>query len=253
MMTNPRTILNRDGLKLAYDYGEGHAPVILFLSGFRSDMLGTKAQFIKQQCIARGQSYLLLDYSGHGQSEGAFKDGTIGSWFRDACDVIDAVLPADAPLLVMGSSMGGWIALHVSLKYAGRVRGQIGIASAPDFTRGIWNDDLDEAGREMMKRDGLILEPSPYGEPVPFTYKLITQGEDMCLMDRPINLTIPVTLIHGQADEDVPWKRSDALAQHLPNASVSTIFIKDGDHRLSRDQDLALIDGAVLDMLGKIG
>ena len=251
-MTNITTILNRDGIKLAYDYGVGRAPVIVFLSGFRSDMAGTKAQFLKQQCMARGQSYLLLDYSGHGQSGGEFTDGSIKSWCDDALDVIDAVLPLDAPLLVVGSSMGGWIALHIAVKCASRVRGMVGIAPAPDFTRDIWNNELDDAGRDLIKRDGVIYQPSEYGDPFPITYKLLIDSDSMCLMDAPIDLSIPVALLHGKMDTDVPWQLSQKLAQNLPNATVNAHFIADGDHRLSRDQDLSLLWRAVLDILGKI-
>ncbi len=247
-----RTILNRDGISLAYDYGAGNAPVVVFLSGFRSDMTGTKAQFLKQQCTHHRQSYLLLDYGGHGQSGGEFTDGSIKTWCDDALDVIDGVLPSDVPLLVVGSSMGGWIALHVSLKRASRVCGMVGIAPAPDFTRTIWNEELDDTGRDLIKREGLILEPSEYGDPLPITYKLLTDSDSMCLMDAPIHLTIPITFIHGKMDKDVPWQLSERLAQNLPNALVNMHFIPDGDHRLSRDQDLSLLWGVVLDILGKI-
>jgi pimeloyl-ACP methyl ester carboxylesterase len=252
MMTNPQFMRNRYDLNLAYDFGHGSEPILIFLSGFRSDMTGTKAQFLKQKSIERGQAYLLLDYSGHGQSEGIFEDGSIRMWYDDALEVIRHLCPPDQSIIVIGSSMGGWIALHVALALKNNVKGLIGIASAPDFTRTIWHEDMNEAQRQEMVETGVIYEPSKYGGPVPFTHKLITDSESMCLMDHPIDLPIPVALIHGQADEDVPWQRSQRLAENLPNSAVTTHFIADGDHRLSRPEDLAIFDRVVLDMVQKI-
>ncbi len=252
MMTNSHIILNRDGIPIAYDYTQGQFPLVLFLSGFRSDMMGTKAQFIKQRCLARGQACLLMDYAGHGQSGGVFEEGSIQSWYHDVIDVVNKIIPNDAPILVVGSSMGGWIALHVALSQKTQVRGFIGIAPAPDFTRHIWNHEMDDQMRHDVEMNGVIYQPSEYGDPLPISYKLIKDSEAMCLMDGVIDLTIPITILQGRADPDVPWTWAEALARNLPQSPVSLHINKDGDDRTTRPEDLELVDRTDIDMLAKI-
>lgn len=244
-------ITNKNGDQLAYDYGCGTDPLCVFLSGFGSDMKGTKAQFLKEQCAARGQAYLLLDYSGHGDSGGQFLEGSIGSWCDDALIVIDHVRQNHKTGLVIGSSMGGWIAVHVALSCADFIKGFIGIASAPDFTNDIVAAMNDEQ-RQAIDTEGVFYEPSQYGGPVAISRALLTDSAPMCLLHNDIPLTIPVTLIHGQADKDVSWQKSVLLAGRLKQADVRLEFVPDGDHRLSRDEDLALLWRMVLAMMQKM-
>lgn len=250
--SNTQFLVNKNGNRLAYDYAGGAEPLCIFLSGFGSDMSGTKAQFLKQDCALRGQAYLLLDYSGHGQSGGDFLNGSIASWCMDALTIIDHVAKQHKVGLVIGSSMGGWIALHVALRRADFIKGLIGIASAPDFTRDILSQ-MNEAQIEAIESKGVFYEPSQYGGPVAISSALLKDSDSMCLLDADIDLTIPVTLMHGQQDQDVPWQKSERLAELLRKTSAETIFVPDGDHRLARAEDLSILKQAVLDMLTKMG
>jgi pimeloyl-ACP methyl ester carboxylesterase len=214
----------------------GNAPTLLFLPGYASDMAGSKATALFTQAEARGWGCLLFDYAGCGESSGDFADQTLDSWLADALAMIDAT--GDAPLLLIGSSMGGWLMLRAALARPERVRGLIGIAAAPDFTE--W--DFDAAKRAALERDGQILEPNPYGpEPTLFTRALWESGQASLLLGAPIAIDCPVALLHGQADADVPWAVSMRIAEQLRSAAVEVTLVKDGDHRLSRPQDIALL------------
>ena len=244
-----------DGRMLAYAFTPGRAggrgPVTVFLPGFRSDMDGSKALALESACVARGWACLRLDYSGHGASEGAFTDGTIGEWTRDALAVIDGV--TEGPLLLVGSSMGGWIALLVALARAERVAGLIGIAAAPDFTEALMWEPMMPAERKTLRRDGVLLVPSQYGEPTPVTLKLIEEGRDHLVMGGPVAVRCPVRLLHGQRDPDVPWETALRIAERVDSGDVEVVLVKDGDHRLSREGDLALllrVHGALMDQVG---
>lgn len=225
----------------------GRGPTVIFLSGFMSDMSGTKAQFLAETCAARGQAFVRFDYSGCGQSEGVFAEGTIGRWRDDALAVIDA-LAAPGPVVLVGSSMGGWIALLAALARPERVAGIIGLAAAPDFTRGL-AARLTPSQREALATRGFFEQPTDYGEaPYRFTRALLEDGDAEALLDRPIPLACPVRLIHGQADPDVPWRLSLTLAEKLAGTDVEVTLVKGGDHRLSKPGELALL-ARVLDGL----
>ena len=217
-----------------------------------SDMTGTKAQALEHACRAAGRAYTRFDYLGHGASSGEFTDGTIGRWADDAVAVLDTL--DKGPHIVVGSSMGGWIMLLVALARAKQVAGLIGIAAAPDFTEKLMWQNYDEETRETLRRDGLYLEPSIYGEDAyPITHQLIVEGRDHLVLDAPpIAITCPVRLLHGMKDPDVPWRHSLALAEALVSADVHSCFVKDGDHRLSREQDIALICRTVFDLCGQL-
>ena len=238
--------------KLAYDYtaGSDDLPTLVFLPGFRSDMKGAKAQHLKERAIARGQSCLLLDYSGHGQSGGHFEDGTIGLWTEDALRIIDHVLRGKR-IIVIGSSMGGWIGLHVALRRKQMVAGYIGIAAAPDFTREI-DGRMNDAQRDKINKDGYFAVPSEYGDDLIITRKLIEDGEGQCLLDHDIDITVPVVLLQGKRDADVPWEKANRIKSRLKSTDVEIVFIEDGDHRLSRAEDLVLLDRAVLKLSGGV-
>ena len=224
---------------LAYSHTSGHSPTVVFLPGYRSDMQSSKALDIAAFCAARGQACLRLDYAGHGASGGAFTDGTIGSWTEDALHLIDT--HTQGPLILVGSSMGGWIALLVAIARPGRVAGLIGIAAAPDFTEDLMWAAMMPNERARLAADGVLYAESDYGDPLPVTARLIEDGRTRLLLRGPIPIACPVRLIHGQRDPDVPWETALRLADRLESADVQVMLIKDGDHRLSRPSDLALL------------
>ncbi len=231
------------GASIAFRRSLGTAPGlpgVMFCGGFRSNMSGGKAQHLEAHCRERGQGFLRFDYSGHGDSNGRFEDGTIGSWLGDTPAVLDRL--SDGPQILVGSSMGGWIATLAALERPHRVAGLIGIAAAPDFTEElIWNR-LSETQRAALVRDGILLRPSGYDDdPDPITLRLVEQGRDHLLLGGPIPVTVPARLIHGIADRDVPWQQSLRLAERLESQDLRLILVKDGEHRLSRPQDLDLI------------
>lgn len=233
-----------DGTSLAYRHRPGAGPTVVFLPGYMSDMGGTKAVAIDAWAATRGRACLRFDYSGCGASGGDFADGTISRWTGDALAVIDAVVRG--PLLLVGSSMGAWIALCVALARPDRVRGVVTIAGAPGFTD--WGLDLTDADHAALARDGFVERPSEYGAPYRYHAGLIADGAANRLLGGTIAVDCPVRLLHGQADRDVPWRRSLDVAAALRSSDVQVILIKDGDHRLSRDADLDLLR-ATLDAL----
>jgi pimeloyl-ACP methyl ester carboxylesterase len=241
--------LERPGLpRLAYCATPGKAPGIVFLGGFGSDMSGTKATALEQAAVERGQAFLRLDYSGHGQSEGRFVDGTIGDWFADALAVFDAV--TEGPQIVVGSSMGGWMALLLARARPDQVKAMVGIGAAPDFTVRLWAEELTDAQRETLLRDGVLYRPSDYGDPMPISLKLVQDGGNHLVLDRPVPFTGPVRLLHGQRDPDVPWQIALRVAERMESDDVRVVLVKDGDHRLSRPQDIALIIDTVDGLIG---
>jgi pimeloyl-ACP methyl ester carboxylesterase len=228
-----------DGVALAWRRRRGRGPGVVFLGGFNSDMTGTKAEDLSAFCAGRGQAYLRFDYSGHGASGGRFVDGTIGRWAADAATVLDAL--TEGPQVLVGSSMGGWIALLLALRRPERVAGLIGIAAAPDFTARI-TESLAPEAREAIAREGVWHRPSAYGDPYPITRALLEEGAEHLLLPKaPIPVAAPVRLLHGQQDPDVPWELSLKVAAALVGPDVQVLLVKDGDHRLSRPQDLALL------------
>lgn len=240
-----------DGVELAWAQMPGRTPTVVFLSGFKSDMNGSKALAVRDFCADRGQAMLRLDYSGHGQSGGAFTDGTIGRWAEDAALVVQARV--QGPVLLIGSSMGGWIGLLLARDLERRVVGYVGIAAAPDFTETLIWDSMAPWEQEVMMRDGQITAPSDYGGPYIITYALIEDGRKHLLMGAPIPLHAPVRLLQGQQDPDVPWETALKLAAAIEGTDVRVMLIKDGDHRLSRPQDLAVLMETLTGLLGEDG
>lgn len=240
-----------DGTLLAWARLPGRTPTLVFLPGLRSDMEGTKAQAAAQLCAERGQACLRLDYSGHGASGGRFEEGTIGRWTEDALLLLDRL--TSGPVVLAGSSMGGWIALLLARDRPARAAGLLGIAPAPDFTERLMWASMMPQEREALMRDGVLRMPSEYGEPMPITRALIEDGRRRLVLDGEIPVVCPVRLLHGQADPDVPWELSLTLAARLASRDVRITLIKDGDHRLSRPADLALLRAALLDLLGEGG
>ncbi|MBS0521095.1 MAG: alpha/beta hydrolase [Proteobacteria bacterium] len=237
-----------DGNTVAYAKIDGNAPTVVFLGGFRSDMTGTKAMALETWAHKRGQAYLRFDYFGHGQSSGRFEDGTIGRWLDDSLAAIDQLTAGR--LVLVGSSMGGWLSLLAARVRPDRLAGLVLIAAAPDFTERMLLRGLSTEERERLQREGRLERPSQYSpEPSIFTWKLIQEGRNHLLLDKPLALPCPVRLLHGQSDPDVPWEYSLQIAQHLEAPEVITTFIKGGDHRLSTPADIARLLATVEELV----
>lgn len=247
-MTETAGHLRHNGNDLAWAHLPGDGPTIVFLPGFKSDMEGSKATHLRDWATGQGRAMLRLDYAGHGSSTGVFEDGTIGSWTQDARAVIEA--RANGPLLLVGSSMGGWIGLLLARAMPSRVAALVGIAAAPDFTETLLWEGLSPAERDVLESQGHVERPSLYGEqPYRFTRALIEDGRRHSLLGAPIPVRCPVRLLQGQRDPDVPWPTALRIAEQLEGSDVEITLIKDGDHRLSRPQDLALLTRTVAALL----
>lgn len=241
-------LVTAQGRRLAYARVAGRGPGVVFLGGFRSDMQGTKALHLDAWARGRGRAFLRLDYSGHGESEGRFEDGCIGDWLADARALIDAV--TEGPQVLVGSSMGGWIALLLARERPERVAGLVGIAAAPDFTKaGFWTE-FDAGQREALMRDGVVLRPSDYGEPYPITRRLIEDGRRHLLLDSPLRLSMPVRLLQGTADAEVPVDWALRLLDHAEGPDLRLTLVKGADHRFSTSECLALIEATVAEVAG---
>ena len=222
---------------------DGRGPALLFLPGYMSDMDGGKATALDSWAAARGRAMLRFDYAGCGLSEGEFEAQTLAIWRDDSIAMIDSL---DGPVVLVGSSMGGWLMLLAALARPGRVAGLVGIAAAPDFTD--WG--FDEAQKRTLRETGLLEEPSPYGEaPYVTTRAFWESGEALRIMHAPLSIDCPIRLLHGQVDPDVPWTWSVEIARQARSADVQTILVKEGDHRLSRESDIALLVATVKNLM----
>lgn len=229
-----------DHARIAFRVTEGEGPTIVFLPGYASDMSGTKALALEAWAKENGRAFIRFDYRGCGESEGAFEDYTLADWRDDALLVVDQV--AKGPVVLVGSSMGGWIALLVAKARPDRVTALVGIAPAPDFTD--WG--FSQADKMTLLTDGRLEKPSPYSDqPTVTTRAFWTAGEANRLMHGTIPLKLSVRIVQGMRDPDVPWERAARLAQLIEGDDVQCWLVKDGDHRLSRDQDVAMIVRAV--------
>ena len=230
----------------------GSAPGLFWLGGFNSDMQGTKALALDVWAAGQGRACVRFDYSGHGESGGAFVDGTIGQWLEESLAVFEQF--CRGPQVVIGSSMGGWMALLLAREMAKRTgrraspAGLVLIAPAPDFTEALmWNAFSPEAKKEI-ETNGVWLRPSQYGEPYPITRALIEEGRNHLMLGSAIDVGCPVRILQGAQDPDVPWQHAFALAHRLPADDVVLTMIQDGDHRLSRPQDIARLIAAVAEI-----
>jgi len=228
--------LDHEGRRLAYRQQDGTAPVILFLPGYMSDMEGAKALALEAWAASRGHGFRRFDYGGCGVSPGDFEAQSLADWRDDVLARIDDLAPA--PVILAGSSMGGWLMLLAALARPDRVAGLVGIAAAPDFTD--WG--FSDADKAVIRTEGRLAETTPYGDDPYVTTRIFWEsGEMLKLLDGEIAIDCPVRLLHGQADPDVPWTISTRIAERLRSADVQTVLVKGGDHRLSRDADLALL------------
>lgn len=244
----PAFLTRADGVKLAYRFADGTGPLLVFLPGYRSDMEGGKAQAVFAHARAQGRACLLLDYSGCGASGGRFEDGTLDIWREDALALVRHVWP-EGDIVPIGSSMGGWLALLLALRMPERVAGLIGIAAAPDFTD--WG--FTDAQKAALRRHGRIIEPSDYeGDGMVTTLAFWQSGEANRLLEQDIALDCPVRFLHGQADDVVPWEVATRAAAQLRTRDIQLLLVKDGDHRLSRETDIALLLGLIDGLLAAI-
>ncbi len=247
-ITAPRRLERPGGHTVAYHATPGKSPGVVFCGGFSSDMTGTKAIALDAFCRGEGRAYVRFDYLGHGASSGKFEQGTIGRWADDAIAVIDAT--TEGPLVLVGSSMGGWIMLLAALERPGRVCGLVGVAAAPDFTEDLVRNRFDDAQRAALMRDGAVHLPSDYDdEPYAITRALIEDGRERLLLHAPIPITCPVRLIQGMNDADVPWETVLRIAERLVSDDVEVTLVKGGDHRLSEPDDLARLCRTVTELL----
>jgi pimeloyl-ACP methyl ester carboxylesterase len=237
-----------DGATLAYHRSPGAAPGVVFLGGFTSDMTGIKATTLERWCRGRGQAFVRFDYSGHGASSGRFADGTIGRWTEEALAVLDEL--THGPQILVGSSMGAWLMLLAALARPERIAALLGLACAADFTEYLLWDRLDESLRDRLRRERVITLPSPYGEPYLIAMNLIEEAARHRLLERPeLPIRCPVRLIHGMADADVPWRTSLRVMEQLASPDARLILVKDGEHTLSREQDLLLLTRTLGELL----
>lgn len=235
-LPDPAFFTRPDGLRLAYRLSAGAGPVLVFLPGYMSDMEGGKAVALHDWAAGQGRAMLRLDYAGCGLSEGRFADGTLACWRDDVLMLVDAL--TSGPVVLVGSSMGGWLALLVALARPDRVAGLVGIAAAPDFTE--WG--FTDADKALLATEGRIEEPTPYSDtPYVTTLDFWRSGQALRLLEGEIAIDCPVRLLHGQRDADVPWEIAVRTAARLRSSDVQTLLVKDGDHRLSRDGDIALL------------
>ena len=244
----PEMLTTPQGRRIAYHRTEGQGPAVVFLGGFKSDMGGTKAVHLEAWAQAAGRAFLRFDYSGHGESDGAFEDGSIGDWHADAMAALGLV---DGPLVLVGSSMGGWISLLCARAMPDRIAGLVTVAAAPDFTEDSMWAGFDDAQKAALARDGRIALPSEYGEPYIITERLITEGRKTLVLRAPLHLPFPVRFLQGTADADVSTATALRLLDHATGPDMRLTLVKGADHRFSDDTCLSLIVAAVEDVLSR--
>lgn len=238
------------GRRIAYVRTGGTGPGVVFLGGFMSDMTGTKAVFLQDWAERTGRAFLRFDYSGHGQSSGAFEEGAIGDWFEDALAVVEAL--TEGPQVLVGSSMGGWISLLLARAVPERVKALVGIAPAPDFTEdSMWAGFTDAQRAELMAA-GRIVIPSDYSaDGCPITRRLIEEGRGRLVLRSPLRLPFPVRVLQGTADTDVPTAVALRLMDHAECDDLRVTLVKGADHRFSTPACLAMIAAAVEEAGGR--
>jgi len=247
-MDTPRdtpSFASPQGRKIAYHLTDGTGPAVVFLGGLKSDMGGTKAVHLEQWARASGRAFLRFDYSGHGESSEVFTDGCIGDWFEDACAAIGLLA---GQVVLVGSSMGGWISLLVARAMPEKVAGLVTIAAAPDFTEdSMWAGFSDAQKRELLA--GQVALPSEYGAPYIITRRLIEEARDHLVLRDPLPLNIPVRFLQGTADADVELSVALGLLQHAEGPDMRLTLVDGADHRFSDETCLELIETSVEDVL----
>ncbi|AXC50169.1 alpha/beta fold hydrolase [Paracoccus suum] len=233
------------GRRLAYLRQAGQGPGLVFLHGFNSDMRGTKGQVLADWAATQGRAFLRLDLSGHGESGGNIPDFGLSDWREDVLAVLDAL--TEGPQVLVGSSLGGWLALLVARSLPQRIAGVVTAAAAPDFTRRM-EAEFTAADRAMLKDKGHVSRASDYGDDYVFSHHLLDQGRKESILDRPLQISAPVRMLYGTADADVPMADQLTLLDHIDGPDVRLTKIKGADHRLSDPVSLSLLVAAVADV-----
>ena len=235
------------GRRLAYHKTDGEGPGVVFLGGFKSDMEGTKAVHLQDWARRTGRAFLRFDYSGHGESDGAFTEGCIGEWAEDAQAAINGL--TDGPQILVGSSMGGWMSLLMAQRIPERIAGMVTIAAAPDFTEDSMWAGFDDAQKAEMERSGQVSLPSDYDEPYIITRRLIEDGRNQLVLRSPLSLNFPVRFLQGTADADVDMSVALRLLDHAEGPDMRLTLVDGADHRFSDGACLALIEQSVQEVL----
>lgn len=252
-MQQPLRLERPDGHTIAYlkRPAKAKGPGVLWLSGFKSEMTGTKAAALDAWAERTGRGYTRFDYFGHGASSGDFVAGTVSRWRDDALAVLDAL--TEGPQLLVGSSMGAWIALLVAQARCERVAGMVLIAPAADFTDALLWPRLPDEARRQIESDGVWLRPSAYDpDPYPITRDLIEDGRKHLLLGAPIAVSVPIHILHGMEDPDVPWPHAVRLVERLESSDVTLELVKGGDHRLSTAPEIARLELRIEQMLARL-
>lgn len=244
----------KDKPDLAYRKTDAKAPdgkpTVIFCGGFRSDMEGTKAVFLETLCTRHDMPFIRFDYSGHGSSGGAFEEGTIGQWKDDTLAIVDKI--ASGPVILVGSSMGGWISFLAAEERPDRVAGLVGLAAAPDFTREMYNENFTEEMRDELMRTGRTHMPNDYSDaPYVITKSLIDDGDSHCFLDRGMTLNCPYILIQGKKDRDVPWQVAARLSDAVSAPFKDVVYLDHADHRLSAPEELDVLAGVLRTILDR--
>ncbi len=250
-MTAPTFLDTASGRRIAYHKTGGAGPLVVFLGGYKSDMEGTKAVWLEDWAKAQGRGFLRFDYSGHGQSSEAFVDGCIGDWADDAQAVIEAV--TDGPLVLVGSSMGGWISLLMTQRLKGRVAGLVTIAAAPDFTEDSFWAGFDDDQRRVLEANGQLELPSDYPEPYIITRRLIEDGRSNLVLRSPLPLPFPVRFLQGTADTSVSTATALRLLEHAQGDDMRLLLVDGADHSFSTPDCLEVIASAITDVSSRAG
>ncbi|MEP1612025.1 MAG: alpha/beta hydrolase [Roseobacter sp.] len=246
-MPEPKFFTSPQNRKLAYHFYPGSGPNIVFLGGLKSDMEGTKAVHLEDWARAQGRSFLRFDYSGHGQSSGTFEEGCIGDWAEDSYEILTAL--TSGPLVLVGSSMGGWQALLLSKRISDRIAGLVTIAAAPDFTEDGYWASFTPAQKEQLETDGYVEIPSDYMEPYIISKRMIEDGRAQLVLRSPLLFNCPVRFLQGTADTAVSTQTAVRLLEHATGQDMRLQLVKDADHRFSDGPCLGLIEEAVTDVL----
>jgi len=252
MTTDPSYLETPSGRRIAYSRVGGEGPGVVFLGGFRSDMEGTKALHLDSWAREAGRAFLRFDYSGHGRSSGMFEEGCVGDWAEDAAEAIGRL--TEGPQILVGSSMGGWIALLLARDRPQPVAGLVGIAAAPDFTEALIWPGLSDDDRARLMTEGRIARPSEYSDgPEIITRRLIEDGRRQRVLDRPLALPCPMRLLQGSADTDVPLAHAMTLFEHAGSPDLSLTVVKDADHRFSSAACLRRVTDAIGEITARNG
>ncbi|MCX8224644.1 MAG: alpha/beta hydrolase [Sulfitobacter sp.] len=248
-MNLPQTLETPQGRKLAYHLTTGRGPCVVFLGGLKSDMQGTKAVFLEEWARREGRAFLRFDYSGHGESSGAFTDGCIGDWAQDTLAAVGAL--TTGKIVPVGSSMGGWQSLLLCRAIPERIAGLVTIAAAPDFTEdGYWASFTDTQ-KQQLEQTGQVELPSDYMEPYVITRRMIEDGRNQLVLRSPLDLPFPVRFLQGTADTAVSIATAVKLLEHATGPDMQLQLVKDADHRFSDDRCLGLMQTAVQEVLDK--